>query len=192
MLIKTNSTVNLVSQDGTTIRDGSLKNLHKYRRCDYARMKVPYVPLNRWVNVSFVLDNKFAQLFFDGELRKVVDITQKELIENKDITTPPTGKCTDTDPCNCAENECCGGPENKRTFVLESGKKIYAGKNAGSSIANAFLSQLRFFNYAITLDHAEVLYKTGPLHSSILDSIGLPMYGVRNPFYKIGEDEDTE
>ena len=168
------------------IRDGTLSKLHEHKRCDYARMKVPYVPLNRWVNVSLVVDNKHAQLFFDGELRKVLDITQKELIENKDVRDPPSTSCQSDDPCNCSDNVCC----DKRIFSVPSNKKIFAGVLPSSTAVNGYLSQLRFFNYAITLDHAKVLYKTGPLHQSILSNIGIPMYGVRNPFYKIGETED--
>lgn len=167
---------------------GSLEKLHKHRDCDFVRLSVDYVPMQRWVNVALVVDNEYIQLFFDGELRKVVDITDKELIENihPDIQISE-GKgvndlCDgDNNVCCQPENTCCG----KRLMNTNTGKQLYIGKVGTDEVFNGYLSKVQFFNYAITVDHAKILYKSGPLHQSMLGRIGLPMYGVRNPFYKI-------
>ena len=50
---------------------------------------------------------------------------------------------------------------------------------------DGFISKVQCFNYALTLDHAKIVYKTGPLPKSLLAALGVPNYGVRSPFYRI-------
>ena len=172
----------------TGVGRGSLEKLHKHRDCDFVRLSVDYVPMQRWVNVALVVDNEYIQLFFDGELRKVVDITDKELIENIHPEIQISDSKGVNDLCDGDNNVCCQ-PENtccgKRLMNTNTGKQLYIGKVGTDEVFNGYLSKVQFFNYAITVDHAKILYKSGPLHQSMLGRIGLPMYGVRNPFYKI-------
>ena len=175
------------------VHRGSLENLHKYRDCDFVRLSVDYVPMQRWVNVTLVVDNEYVQLFFDGELRKVIDITDKELIENihSDIQTATKGPddlCENDNVCCKPENTCCG----KRLINTNTGKQLYIGKIGTDEVFNGYLSKVQFFNYAITVDHAKIIYKSGPLHQSMLGRIGIPMYGLRNPFYKIDTSDVNE
>ena len=179
------------------VHRGSLENLHKYRDCDFVRLSVDYVPMQRWVNVALVVDNEYVQLFFDGELRKVIDITDKELIENihndiQDVSNNDLNDlCENGNVCCKPENTCCG----KRLMNTNTGKQLYIGKIGTDEVFNGYLSKVQFFNYAITVDHAKIIYKSGPLHQSMLGRIGLPMYGLRNPFYKIDTsdvDESTD
>jgi len=165
----------------------NLSDVHTLKDCDFVRMNVPYVPMNRWVNVTLVVDNQYAQLFFDGELRKVIDVAEKRLIENKgwkSSITPDTCE-KENDPCCNVDHKCC----DKTTLSKSLGTNLNAGKLAGAfnEVVDGYLSQVRFFNYAITIDHAQVIYKTGPIHQSILSNVGIPMYGVRNPFYDLSE-----
>ena len=172
----------------SSVNRGSLENLHKHRDCDFVRLSVDYVPMQRWVNVALVVDNEYIQLFFDGELRKVIDITDKELIENIHPDIQISGGKGESDLCDGDNGVCCQ-PENtccgKRLMNTNTGKQLYIGKVGTDEVFNGYLSKVQFFNYAITVDHAKILYKSGPLHQSMLGRIGLPMYGVRNPFYKI-------
>lgn len=175
------------------VHRGSLENLHKYRDCDFVRLSVDYVPMQRWVNVALVVDNEYIQLFFDGELRKVIDITDKELIENihdelRDIPKGADNLCENDNVCCKSENLCCG----KRLMNTNNGKQLYIGKIGTDEVFNGYLSKVQFFNYAITVDHAKIIYKSGPLHQSMLGRIGLPMYGLRNPFYKIDTSDVNE
>jgi hypothetical protein len=175
------------------VHRGSLENLHKYRDCDFVRLSVDYVPMQRWVNVTLVVDNEYVQLFFDGELRKVIDITDKDLIENihSDIQTTTKGPddlCENDNVCCKPENTCCG----KRLMNTNTGKQLYIGKIGTDEVFNGYLSKVQFFNYAITVDHAKIIYKSGPLHQSMLGRLGLPMYGLRNPFYKIDTSDVNE
>lgn len=173
---------------------GSLDKLHKYRDCDFVRLSVDYVPMQRWVNVTLVVDNEYVQLFFDGELRKVIDITDKELIENiheyiqKNTPKGLNDLCEHENVCCKKENTCCG----RRLMNTNTGKNLYIGKIGTDEVFNGYLSKVQFFNYAITVDHAKIIYKSGPLHQSMLGRIGLPLYGLRNPFYKIDTSDVSE
>jgi hypothetical protein len=62
---------------------------------------------------------------------------------------------------------------------------IVAGGNDTLISFDGFISKVQCFNYALTLDHAKIVYKTGPLPKSLLAAIGVPNYGVRSPFYRI-------
>jgi hypothetical protein len=162
----------------STDHRSSLKGLHEHRACDYIKLNVPYVPMQRWVNAILVVDNDYVQLFLDGELRKVVDVTSKELIEQKDDEYG-----NPTKPITCDAR-----------FVGEetNGNNLYIGKLLSDEVVDGFISKVQIFNYAVTMDHAKIIYQSGPLHLSILSMLGLPMYGIRNPFYKIDSDQDVE
>jgi hypothetical protein len=71
-----------------------------------------------------------------------------------------------------------------------SSYNFYSGKSTNGEKLDGFISKMKFFNYALTVDHAKMVYKTGPVHQSILSKLGLPLYGIRNPFYRVDEDVD--
>jgi len=183
----------------------SLSDFENHPDCDYLRLTVDYVPMQRWVNVLVVVDNEYVQLFFDGELRKVVDITDTEVIDNFDTTASDTQyRGNDVDGCKISEdvegntvyNKCC----NKRTLCCSDrriysklpGDNFYVGKINEDEVVEGYLSKVQFFNYAITLDHARLIYQSGPLHRSWLSQFGLPLYGLRNPVYRIDEVQDVD
>ena len=120
-------------------------------------LTIPYIPLQRWVNVILVIDNNFLQLFMDGELREVRDLSVGETYNNRSsVVVTPTGD-----------------------MVIGSLNEIPS--------FNGYVSKVQVFNYALTLDHAKFVYKAGPLHKSILSAIGVPHYGLQSPFYRIDE-----
>ena len=120
-------------------------------------LTIPYVPLQRWVNIIMVVDNNFLQLFMDGELREVKDLSQFETYDNRSsVVSTPVGD-----------------------VVIGSMNEIPS--------FNGYVSKVQVFNYALTLDHAKFVYKAGPLHKSILGAIGVPYYGLQSPFYRIDE-----
>lgn len=116
-------------------------------------LTIPYVPLQRWVNVLLVVDNNYVQLFMDGELRQVKDIAGTQL--NK-VVAQPSGN-------------------------------LYIGGVPEQPAISGFLSKVQAFNYAVTIDHAKIIYKAGPLNKSFLSVIGAGTYGVQSPFYKLDE-----
>lgn len=179
---------------------GSLYDLHKHRDCDYIKLSVPYVPMQRWVNAILVVDNEYVQLFFDGELRKVVDITATEMIDNYTSNDTPANAtttnyreegedmCKDNNNCCDKSVKCCG---KRMVGTKTPGKNLYIGKSFRDEVVDGYMSKVQFFNYAVTVDHAKVIYQAGPLHLSILNMIGLPLYGIRNPFYKIDSVQEV-
>ena len=153
----------------TTIQD-SLVDIHNNvtgtgnESCSFFRMEVPYIPVSRWINFTVVVDDNYIQLFMDGELRQVIDTTEQV-----------TG-------CQAL---------NMAKFL--GSYNFYSGKPTNGEKLDGFISKMKFFNYALTVDHAKMVYKTGPVHQSILSKLGLPLYGIRNPFYRVDEDfDDTE
>lgn len=54
-----------------------------------------------------------------------------------------------------------------------------------SAQPQAFLSQLVFFNYALTQQNVYQIYASGPLSPSAMSLIGIPAYGIRAPIYKL-------
>lgn len=116
------------------------------------KMTVDYIPLQRWVNVIVVVDQNYVQLFVDGDLRQVDDLSQ-----------------------------------GTNKVVMDSSGDIYSGGNTNIATFKGYLSKVQWFNYAVTIDHAKIVYAAGPLRKTVLSLLGLPMYGVRSPFVRIDE-----
>lgn len=64
---------------------------------------------------------------------------------------------------------------------------VIIGKPDYRERTDGYLSKVQIFNYSLTIDHCGIIYKAGPLHKSILGMIGIPMYGLRNPFVRLDE-----
>jgi hypothetical protein len=64
---------------------------------------------------------------------------------------------------------------------------VIIGKPNFKDKLDGYMSKVQLFNYSLTIDHAKIIYKAGPLHKSILSMIGIPMYGLRNPFVRLDE-----
>ena len=133
--------------------------------CNFFKMEVPYVPISRWINITVVVDDNYIQLFMDGELRQVIDTSE--------ATT-------------------CSSNAQMIMQTLSGSTNFYAGKPPNCERMDGFISKLKFFNYALTIDHAKMVYKTGPVHQSILSKLGLPLYGVRNPFYRVDDNVEND
>jgi hypothetical protein len=124
---------------------------------NYHVIKGGYLPMQRWVNILLVIENNYVQLFVDGELRNVQDVDGVVTLEGN-------------------------------LYIGGSGGVAAAGSVVAASVSQSiqgFISKVQAFNYALTIDHAKIIYRKGPLTSNILSSIGIPMYGIRNPFYDI-------
>jgi len=121
-------------------------------------LSIKYVPYQRWLNIVLVVDNNFIQLFMDGELKEVKDISNYN---------------------------------NKNSIVKNPVGNLFIGSANNIPSFNGYISKVQVFNYAVTIDHAKVIYKAGPLHKSVLSSIGLQQYGIQNPIYRI-DDKDVK
>lgn len=122
---------------------------------DYVLGTIDYVPMQRWVNVSIVVQDALMTLFMDGDIYTVNNVT--------DTVTSGTNP-------------------NRAIFGSTSGDVIVG---AATPQQQAFLSQLQYFNYALTLRDVKQRYAGGPMPASALSLLGIPAYGIRSPVYKI-------
>lgn len=74
---------------------------------------------------------------------------------------------------------------NNKTVKMPEGKVIIGG-DENLNITNGYLSRLEFFDYAFTSQNqVNKIYRSGPVHQSILQRLGVTEYGIRSPLYKI-------
>lgn len=121
----------------------------------YLRVVVDYIPIQRWVNVTLVVDNEFLTVFLDGDINTVVNLPSGRIVGN-----------------------------SKGSFSISS--------RGGFPSIDGIISNVKFFNYAITVNDARALYGNGPSNKNILTLMGLPLYGIRNPFYRVDTVEDVK
>lgn len=131
-------------------------------------MTIDYVPLQRWVQVVGVVDNKLVTMFMDGEIYSV-----KSVDEFKASRVP--------------EIDRLGRTVDYNLIIEKTDGDIYVGKNSvGQKTTLAgFLGRLEFFNYAVTLDDVRKSYSKGPIGKSWLSFLGISNYGMRAPIYKL-------
>ena len=126
---------------------------------------IDYVPLQRWVNISIVINNKYTIIYMDGEIYSV--------------------KSTEDVATTRYEVNAVGQPIQNSLIVEKTEGNIFIGKGpiGGNVGAPGVLGSLDFFNYAISLDEAKKIYQKGP-DTGVL-SIGESEYGFRTPVYKL-------
>lgn len=172
ILGRLNSSVNVSNGSPIFMLDKTMNKLHAYVKKNgddivsfddipnafrESTLTIPYLPMQRWINIILVVDNNFLQLFMDGELRQVKDLSNFASVGNQSgIIASPVGN-------------------------------MAVGTSGGVPAFKGFISKVQVFNYAISIDHAKIIYQVGPLNKSVLANIGIPYYGIQNPFYRIDE-----
>lgn len=146
----------------------STPNSHKH-----IILSIDYVPLERWVNIAFIVDNKMITIFLDGEIYSVKSVDEYKMLK------PPV-----------PDNR--GNIVDYNLIIEPSGGDLYAGKYGINPVAEAYLSNLSFYNYAISLNDIKGIYRLGPFPKSWLSWFGISKYGVRNPIYKLGENSTSK
>lgn len=132
-------------------------------------LTIDYIPLQRWVNITFVVDNKVCTVFMDGEIYSVKSTEEYKALR-------PT------------ETDIRGKEVNVNLIVDRTDGDIFVGKNgriSNKATPNGYFSKLRFFNYGISLNEVRRIYNDGPISGSLFGIPGLA-YGVRSPIYKLG------
>jgi hypothetical protein len=134
--------------------------------CKYATFKIDYVPLQRWVNIIINVNNNMLAIIMDGAVHSTRVLNE--------------------------DNDRCPG-ESASKLVSPTTGSIMIG-NISEEInnlpaADGFISRVQFFNYSLkTPAHIQKIYNAGPVKSvGILQKLGLPLYGIRNPLYRIDE-----
>jgi hypothetical protein len=136
----------------------------------YIIMEIDYLPIQRWVNITVIVDNKVMTLFMDGEIYSV-----KSVDEIKASRAP--------------ELDAAGRPIGYNLIVDKTEGGLYCGKNPINNkvTVNGYLSKVDFYNFAVSLNQVKHIYNTGPVGTGLLSKMGL-QYGFRSPVYKLNEN----
>lgn len=132
--------------------------------CNYATFIIDYVPLQRWVNIIINVNNNMLALIMDGAIHSTRVLNQ--------------------------DNSLCEDNSSSNLVSPTTGSVMIGNINEQNNLmpaANGFISKLQFFNYSLsTPQHIQKIYNAGPVDSvGILKKLGLPLYGFRNPLYRI-------
>lgn len=118
---------------------------------NFVVIPVDYIPLQRWVNVCMVVDQDVATVYMDGD------------IYNVHVTSQQVG----------------GTAAARSMFRDPTGGDVQF--NSGTGRVRAYLSRVQFFNYALSVYHAQTIYKSGPTSSGALAWLGLANYKLQWP-----------
>lgn len=131
---------------------------------------IPYIPLQRWVHISIVCNtnsfNSYISTYVDGDLVKTLNDGDKyNDFKSTDITV------------------------NYKNIDLNVSGFLYTGNTEGYDgvSGNGFsglISKFTSFNYELNQMDIYNDYNSGPI-DGILAKLGLGLYGIRNPIYKI-------
>lgn len=145
-------------------------NMNESNSNKHLILPVDYVPLQRWVHVALVVDNKIVSLYLDGDLYSV-----KSIDEFKGIRAG-------------------GNSVNYNLVVQRTDGDIFIGRNPTSAMNNTikgYVGKVEFFNYALNSNEVKTSYNGGPIGKNFLNWFGITQYGVRSPVYKIGSDNKS-
>lgn len=133
-------------------------------------LAVDYIPLQRWVHVGVVVDNKVITLYLDGEIYSV-----KSTDEFKAARQPHVTRLGKVVPYNL--------------IVEKTDGDLFVGKSrvGNKRTIDGFMGKIEFFNYALSMEQLKKAYKTGPMPTGLLSMLGLGQYGFRSPVYKLNE-----
>jgi hypothetical protein len=121
---------------------------------------IEYVPLQRWVNIAFVVQDNLLSVYMNGDMYTVENVY--DLAKGTVLSRP--------------------------VFAGIKGN-VLIGKLDGTDSATAFISRAHFFNYALSPDDVRAISMEGPVPGSgIMGTIGISDYAVRTPIYRVGED----
>jgi hypothetical protein len=136
-------------------------------------LSVDYVPLQRWVNFVLVIDNKLVTTFMDGEIYSVKTIDEYKMVKQPEF-------------------DVRGNKIDYNLIIEKTEGSIYAGAYRNSLAPNSYLSNLEFYNYAVSLNDVKRIYNFGPFSKNFLSMLGISSYGMRSPIYKIDEYQKTK
>lgn len=124
----------------------------------YLTAAIEYLPLQRWVQVAVCVQDAVLTVFMDGELYSVHNI-----------------------------GDAWGGGTmgSPRAIFSLSSSSLFIGDRMAPS--RSFVSNVQYFNYALSQRDVQAAYNRGPIRSSFLSALGLTMYGVRSPIYKMSD-----
>jgi len=151
---------------GSTVINTDDKTVHE-DNCKNTTFVIDYVPLQRWVNIIINVNNNMLSIIMDGSIHSTrvlnEDNTECEGDTTSNIVSPTIG-----------------------SIMVGNIKDTMSGDIPA---ADGYISRLQFFNYSLkTPRHISKIYEAGPVKSvGILQKLGLPLYSLRNPLYRVDE-----
>lgn len=106
-------------------------------RTPYVTVTVDYVPMQRWCNVVVVVQDYVLSVFLDGSIYAVENIYDAS---NTNATSRPM-------------------------FAQSSGQAVIGKYSSQSATVHGFVSNVRFMQYAPTLNEVRKIYRSGPTDS---------------------------
>ena len=147
--------------------------------CHYSSIIINYVPMSRWVHYAVVVDGEYIIVYQDGEINSVLNLASSDKCKKdggKKELTAAAGTGTYFSGNN--DNQNVGG-------ITTTTGDLKIGNETTTDSPDAVISRMLFFNYATTMQNVMDLYNKGPMPQSVLSQLGIPMYGMRSPFYRI-------
>lgn len=163
--------------------------------CHYSQIVIPYVPMQRWVHYAIVVDGEYIIVYQDGEINSVLNLASDKSCLMNGAANMETFDGAVAMPVMDATK---GGVRSTDTSVQNVGgvTKTHGDLMIGSATPadspDTVISRVVFFNYAISMGDVAALYQKGPMPQSVLSALGIPMYGVRSPFYRIDSVSVTD
>jgi hypothetical protein len=130
---------------------------------------IPYIPLQRWVHIAIVCNansyKNYIYAYVDGDLVSTTSNNEKDRYLGDTDDTRKTLTKLDI---------------NKKG-IINIGGELNATEGPGFS---GLVSKITTFNYELNQKDVYNDYYWGPI-GNILARLGLGMYGIRNPIYKL-------
>lgn len=129
---------------------------------------IDFIPLQRWVHVAVVVDNKIVTLFVDGQIYSVKSVDEFKASRKPELDR--LGKVID-----------------EKIILDKTEGDLVIGKSSvgGRQTIDGFVGKVEFFNYAVTLKDMGKIYEQGPMPKGFLSWLGLSQYGFRSPIYNM-------
>jgi hypothetical protein len=143
-----------VEDDSPSSAEPQLEDIRRNKY--FLQSEIDYIPLQRWVNVTYTLRETVFSTYLDGELYSVASIYEMPVKPNGTRVIPQKPK----------GDVMIGGTATKPGFTG------YLGNN-------------QYCNFALTMKETKVVYRRGPYTKSFLSYLGLGNVGIRTPVYKI-------
>ena len=122
----------------------------------FLQSTIDYIPLQRWVCVSYTVKDTTLSTFMDGDLYSVTSIY--------DLPVKPDGS---------------------RALVSKQAGDVMMGGKIGNDSFNGYLGNCLYYNFALTINEEKVVYRKGPYQATWLSYFGFNNVGLRSPVYRI-------
>lgn len=181
-LDKTNNTM-FIRFSKTSESEKHLNNneqLHEYLQ---QGISIDYIPLQRWVHICIVCNSSTFKTtlyaYVDAELVKTISHGDKFKLSNINSLYDKVNE--DSNYYHTKKSELNNIDISKTGFLYVGGSINNIKYGGGFS---GLISLVSIYNYELNQQDINKIYNDGPI-SGFLAKLGLGLYGVRNPIYKL-------